>query len=181
MDVSHIISLDVNEQIIRVTPPVTATMNRLVITNKRLFEIGTSPDKIIWECYLENILKVTNLAVVVTIVEKNSRSHTYIAGLYYSTVIANELRNAIANASSGQQVIQRVQKTETASSTPTNMNKAVCPHCGFAENKPDAHFCSRCGTKLEVVSKHVCPSCGYEDTDADAHFCPVCGTKLEEE
>ena len=48
-----------------------------------------------------------------------------------------------------------------------------CPKCQF-DNKEEAKFCKKCGTKLELA----CPSCGnpYEE---DSLFCEQCGQRLE--
>lgn len=179
MEITDLITLTAEEHIIRITPPVSATLNKLVITNKRLFEIGSSPEKIIWECSLDNILKVTNLAVALTIVDNSNKSHVYIPGLYYSTVIANELREAIANISTQQKSAQPAQVVSNETTAVTE-NTVICPHCGFSALKSDARFCSHCGANLQERKKLICPSCGCEETDMDAKFCSNCGTKLEE-
>ena len=49
-----------------------------------------------------------------------------------------------------------------------------CPKCQF-NNKEEANFCKKCGTKLEVV----CPSCGHP-YEEDSLFCEQCGQRLEE-
>ncbi len=51
---------------------------------------------------------------------------------------------------------------------------ANCPTCG-ASVKPNAKFCSECGSKLAV--KKFCPNCG-EQINGNAKFCPSCGQKL---
>ena len=48
-----------------------------------------------------------------------------------------------------------------------------CPKCEF-DNKEEAKFCKKCGTKLEVV----CPSCGHP-YEEDSLFCEQCGRRLE--
>ena len=49
-----------------------------------------------------------------------------------------------------------------------------CSKCQF-DNKEEAKYCKKCGTKLKLV----CPSCGqaYEE---DSLFCEHCGQRLEE-
>ena len=49
-----------------------------------------------------------------------------------------------------------------------------CPKCQF-DNKEEAKFCKKCGTKLEPT----CPSCGHA-YEEDSLFCEQCGQKLEE-
>jgi class 3 adenylate cyclase/tetratricopeptide (TPR) repeat protein len=49
-----------------------------------------------------------------------------------------------------------------------------CSKCQF-DNKEDAKFCKKCGTKLEFI----CPSCGYPYGE-DNLFCDQCGQRLEE-
>ncbi len=49
-----------------------------------------------------------------------------------------------------------------------------CPECQF-DNKEEAKFCKKCGTKLELV----CPSCGHP-YDKDSFFCEQCGQRIEE-
>ena len=48
-----------------------------------------------------------------------------------------------------------------------------CPHCQF-DNKEEAKFCKKCGTKLELA----CPSCGHP-YEEDSLFCEQCGQRLE--
>lgn len=49
-----------------------------------------------------------------------------------------------------------------------------CPKCQF-DNKEEAKFCKKCGTKLEFT----CPSCGHP-YEEDSLFCEQCGQRLEE-
>jgi class 3 adenylate cyclase/tetratricopeptide (TPR) repeat protein len=49
-----------------------------------------------------------------------------------------------------------------------------CPKCQF-DNKEEAKFCKKCGTKLEFA----CPSCGHP-YEEDSLFCEQCGQRLEE-
>jgi class 3 adenylate cyclase/tetratricopeptide (TPR) repeat protein len=49
-----------------------------------------------------------------------------------------------------------------------------CPKCQF-DNKEEAKFCKKCGTKLELA----CPSCGHP-YEEDSLFCEQCGQRLEE-
>jgi class 3 adenylate cyclase/tetratricopeptide (TPR) repeat protein len=49
-----------------------------------------------------------------------------------------------------------------------------CPKCKF-DNKQEARFCKKCGTKLELA----CPSCGHP-YEEDSLFCEQCGQRLEE-
>ena len=49
-----------------------------------------------------------------------------------------------------------------------------CPECQF-DNKKEAKFCKKCGTKLEFT----CPSCGHS-YEEDSLFCEQCGQRLEE-
>jgi len=49
-----------------------------------------------------------------------------------------------------------------------------CPKCQ-TENKEEAKFCKKCGTKLEFA----CPSCGHR-CEEDSLFCEKCGQRLEE-
>jgi class 3 adenylate cyclase len=49
-----------------------------------------------------------------------------------------------------------------------------CPKCQF-DNKEEAKFCKKCGTKLELA----CPSCGHT-YEEDSLFCEQCGQRLEE-
>ena len=44
-----------------------------------------------------------------------------------------------------------------------------CPKCQF-DNREDAKFCKKCGTKLELR----CPSCGHP-YEQDSIFCDQCG------
>jgi ribosomal protein L7/L12 len=46
-----------------------------------------------------------------------------------------------------------------------------CPKCGF-NNKPEDHFCEKCGTNL----CKYCTSCGAE-TPIDRKFCATCGKR----
>ena len=48
-----------------------------------------------------------------------------------------------------------------------------CPKCQ-SDNKEEAKFCKKCGTKLELV----CPSCRHP-YEEDSLFCEQCGQKLE--
>src|SRR5919202_3965143 len=50
-----------------------------------------------------------------------------------------------------------------------------CQSCGH-DNRPGAHFCEQCGTKLSAV----CPTCGAA-VRMDARFCDMCGQRLDEE
>jgi len=50
-----------------------------------------------------------------------------------------------------------------------------CPICGL-KLKPDAEFCTNCGTKL----KKVCPSCGNAIENLSGKFCEKCGASLYE-
>ena len=59
-----------------------------------------------------------------------------------------------------------------------------CPNCK-ADIKKDAQFCSKCGTKIEKISKQDisisrCSNCGYE-IDIKSDFCSNCGAKIEKE
>ena len=47
-----------------------------------------------------------------------------------------------------------------------------CPSCGN-QNPPDAVFCNKCGTRLEIV----CTSC-KRNNSADSSFCAGCGRRL---
>ena len=47
-----------------------------------------------------------------------------------------------------------------------------CPKCGF-ENRSEARFCKKCGTKLELM----CPSC-ESPLEPDSAFCDKCGHNL---
>jgi class 3 adenylate cyclase/tetratricopeptide (TPR) repeat protein len=47
-----------------------------------------------------------------------------------------------------------------------------CPKCQF-DNKEEAKFCKKCGTKLELA----CPSCGHP-YEEDSIFCEQCGQRL---
>jgi len=49
-----------------------------------------------------------------------------------------------------------------------------CPKCQF-DNKEEARFCKKCGTKLQLA----CPSCGHP-YEEDSIFCEQCGQKLDE-
>jgi class 3 adenylate cyclase/tetratricopeptide (TPR) repeat protein len=49
-----------------------------------------------------------------------------------------------------------------------------CPKCQF-DNKEEAKFCKKCGTKLELA----CPSCGHT-YEEDSLFCEQCGQRLKE-
>ncbi|MEE9612114.1 MAG: adenylate/guanylate cyclase domain-containing protein [Desulfatiglandales bacterium] len=49
-----------------------------------------------------------------------------------------------------------------------------CPKCQF-DNKKEAKFCKKCGTKLELT----CPSCGHS-YEEDSLFCEQCGQRLDE-
>jgi predicted ATPase/class 3 adenylate cyclase len=49
-----------------------------------------------------------------------------------------------------------------------------CPKCHF-DNKEEASFCKKCGTKLEFA----CPSCGHP-YEEDSLFCEQCGERLKE-
>ena len=49
-----------------------------------------------------------------------------------------------------------------------------CPKCQL-DNKEEAKFCKKCGTKLELA----CPSCGHP-YEEDSLFCEQCGQKLVE-
>jgi len=49
-----------------------------------------------------------------------------------------------------------------------------CPKCQF-ENREEARFCKKCGTKLEFT----CPSCGHPYGE-DSLFCDKCGQRLDE-
>jgi class 3 adenylate cyclase/tetratricopeptide (TPR) repeat protein len=49
-----------------------------------------------------------------------------------------------------------------------------CPKCQF-DNKEEAKFCKKCGTKLELV----CSSCGHP-YEEDSLFCEQCGQRLKE-
>lgn len=51
-----------------------------------------------------------------------------------------------------------------------------CMNCG-KELPPEAGFCPKCGTKVDIP---VCPSCGKE-IDPDDGFCLYCGARLREE
>ena len=51
----------------------------------------------------------------------------------------------------------------------------TCPSCGH-ENKPDAGFCTACGSPLERRAL-TCASCGHEN-EPDASFCASCGESL---
>src|SRR5919202_3098096 len=48
-----------------------------------------------------------------------------------------------------------------------------CQSCGH-DNRPGAHFCEQCGTKLAAV----CPTCGAA-VRMDARFCDSCGQRLD--
>lgn len=50
-----------------------------------------------------------------------------------------------------------------------------CVNCGI-ELPPEAGFCPKCGTKVEIPR---CPACGKE-VDFDADFCLYCGARLHE-
>jgi len=54
---------------------------------------------------------------------------------------------------------------------------AVCANCG-APLKPDAQFCTKCGTPVAAVEKVFCAKCGAE-LAVDDQFCPKCGTPKE--
>ena len=49
-----------------------------------------------------------------------------------------------------------------------------CPKCQI-DNKEEAKFCKKCGSKLELA----CPSCGHP-YEEDSLFCEQCGKRLEE-
>jgi hypothetical protein len=51
--------------------------------------------------------------------------------------------------------------------------QAACPKCGAAL-KPEAKFCSECGTPIKTTK--FCPECGTE-LEGTVKFCPECGTK----
>lgn len=53
---------------------------------------------------------------------------------------------------------------------------SFCMNCG-KELPPEAGFCPKCGTKVDIP---VCPSCGKE-IDPDDGFCLYCGARLREE
>lgn len=60
--------------------------------------------------------------------------------------------------------------------------EGICPNCK-AYIKNDAHFCSKCGTRIEKISKQEidinrCSNCGYE-IDMESDFCSNCGAKIE--
>jgi predicted amidophosphoribosyltransferase len=52
--------------------------------------------------------------------------------------------------------------------------RAGCPNCG-ASLKPDAKFCSECGTPIK--GKKFCSECG-SSIEGAPKFCPECGAKL---
>jgi class 3 adenylate cyclase/tetratricopeptide (TPR) repeat protein len=54
------------------------------------------------------------------------------------------------------------------------LSEMKCPKCQF-DNKEEAKFCKKCGTKLEFT----CPSCGHP-YEEDSLFCEQCGQRLEE-
>lgn len=58
-----------------------------------------------------------------------------------------------------------------------------CPNCGN-RFKPDAFFCSKCGTRIkEEIQKPVliiCKNCGNK-LENDALFCDSCGMKIDSE
>ena len=47
-----------------------------------------------------------------------------------------------------------------------------CQNCQY-DNRENAKFCKKCGTKLELV----CPACGYP-VEPDSIFCDECGHNL---
>ena len=62
--------------------------------------------------------------------------------------------------------------------------EGLCPNCK-ADIKKDTQFCSRCGTRIEKISKQdidisKCSNCGYE-IDIKSDFCSNCGAKIEKE
>ena len=52
----------------------------------------------------------------------------------------------------------------------------ICDKCE-AENKPDARFCSNCGSEIVKDTGKRCNSCGKPD-ETDARFCSNCGAEL---
>lgn len=57
-----------------------------------------------------------------------------------------------------------------------------CPNCK-AVIKNDAQFCSKCGTRIEKISKqdidiNRCSNCGFE-IDMESDFCSNCGAKIK--
>lgn len=51
--------------------------------------------------------------------------------------------------------------------------RAGCPNCG-ASLKPNAKFCSECGTAIKT--QKFCAECGTQ-LESNAKFCPDCGAK----
>lgn len=81
------------------------------------------------------------------------------------------VRASLKKISETQEQIEKIRK------------RTCCPNCGTAF-KPDAVFCSKCGTKIKEEKpqpqKMKCPNCGNK-LDDESLFCDNCGAKIGSE